>query len=245
MENLKSVIEALNGLGIKPIYILITISIYFIFSIVKTYFTGSIHLNTPIEVRRKNRLLFIKEELNSVNDQETKNLLNEEYKSMVFQEISGIKTTPSRRSELIKLYHHPSINLSWQDIKYTIPHLKFTRSGKTKKDIHWIDKAFMSFFFFMSAIVFLLSLYLPYQFNQFAIPKDIIHVIATLLIFFIFFMLAYYAASPAWPVLRAIQLQRWLPLENTLPSTETPDSTDGSNENDETSSSPPPDQSHS
>lgn len=245
MENLKSVIEALNSLGIKPIYILITISIYFIFSAIKTYFTGSVHLNTPIEVRRKNRLLFIKEELNNVNDQETRNLLSEEYKSMIFQEISGITTTPSRRSELIRLYHHPSINLSWQDIKHTIPHLRFTRSGKIKKGIHWIDKVFMSYFFFMSIAILLLSLYLTYQFNQFTIPKDILHIIATLLIFLIFFMLAYYAAGPAWPVLRAIQLQRWLPLENTFPSAETSDFTENSNENDETSSSSPPDQSHS
>lgn len=240
MDSVKSIIEALHNIGIKPMYIFLSIIIYFIFQILNIYFTGSIHINSPIELRRKNKLLFIKEELSNVSDTEIKNLLEEEYKSLVFQEVSGIKITPTRRAELIKLYHQAPINLSWQEIRYSIPHLTFSPSGKLIKGIHWINKAFMSFFLFISANIMLLSLYLPSHFNNFTLPQDIPHFIAALLIFLVFFGLAVFTAHPAWPVLRAIQIQRWLPLEHISPETlnalEHP--------NDDEVSSPPPNQQH-
>lgn len=239
MDSLKSIIETLHGLGIKPAYIFFAINIYFIFQILNIYFTGSININSPIELRRKNKLLFIKEELNSVNDTEIKSLLEEEYKSLIFQEISGIQTTPARRAELIRLYHHTPINLTWPEIKYSIPHLRFSPSGKLIKGMHWIDKAFMSFFLLFSISIMFFSLYISFHFNDFALPKNVLHFLAALLVFFIFFGLAVFAAHPALPVLRAIQIQRWLPLEHlsseTLDTLETP--TD-----DETSSSAPPNQ---
>ncbi|MBB5366115.1 hypothetical protein [Deinococcus humi] len=212
------IMDALKEIGITGRLILIPLLVYGAWNVSLRLFSDSASWTTPFEVRRRNRVKILDEQIHSEPDPDLKRVLEEQRGMLVFQEATGIVTLPARRQELIKLQQRCAHRFGWHAIKKALPHLKFTDEGHLKRGVSLFARGVMTLFLASSVVLLALALYVG-LFMQAPTPVTtdtrLIYALAQFLTEMLLLGLAMLTAQPAIPILRAIQLQRWI-----LPTTQ-------------------------
>ncbi len=213
------ILEVFKEAGITGQLILVPLLFYGAWIVGLRVFSDATNWTTPFETRRRNRVKLLDERLSVEQDADLKAVLEDQRKALVFQETTGILTVASRRHEFIQLQRRCGHRFGWTDIKKAIPHLQFNDQGRLRKHISLFARLFMGLFLALTFLFIGLALYVGLFIQaptNLTPDASLAYPLAQLLAQLFLLGLAMLAVQPAIPIIRAIQLQRWILEENVI-----------------------------
>lgn len=215
---MKEIVDSVLGLskGGFPIWLVVLLTLAFVISrIFQSYLTTYTNFVTPFELRRLNRLRQVTEWSAAESTAEVKDLLEEERHRLIFLDLTGINASRKRRQELVLLHRAVEGRYAWRDIRLAEPFLKQSADGQIVRGVRRVFIGFMWGFFGLGLVTFGAGYYytapLLRLFRDASGPSAFAFLVAALVIFGIFLFMAGSAFNQGLPVLRALQLQKWIP----------------------------------
>ena len=224
---LKEIVDSVLSLskGGFPIWLVVLLTLAFVVSrIFQSYLTTYTNFVTPFELRRHSRLRQVTEWSAAESTAEVKDLLEEERHRLIFLDLTGINASHKRRQELALLHRAVGGRYAWKDIRLAEPFLKQGADGQIVRGVNRVFVGFMCGFFGLGLVTFGAGYYytapLLRLFRDTSGSSAFVFLVAALVIFGIFLLMAGSAFTQALPVLRALQLQRWIPETSVMPRVE-------------------------
>lgn len=221
---MKEIVDSILSLskGGFPIWLVVLLTLaFFISRIFQSYLTTYTNFVTPFELRRHNRLRQVTEWSAAESIAEVKDLLEEERHRLIFLDITGINASRKRRQELALLHRAVGGRYAWKDIRLAEPFLKQGTDGQIVRGVRRVFIGFMWVFFGLGLVTFGAGYYyaapLLRLFSDASGTTAFAFLVVALVVFGILLIMAGGAFNQGLPVLRALQLQKWIPETHVMP----------------------------